>query len=165
MSEKIWFLDTLMTVHVSGAQTGGDYALLECLAPAGHMPPPHVHAEDGEGFLILDGELTVHTEEGSTTLAPGDGLHAPAGRPHTIEVTSDKPCRWLVVSAPAGFEEFVREFGEPAARDELPVMDGPPDVERLTRVAGEHGITFVGPPGTRPSLLPGSAVDHAVQSV
>jgi mannose-6-phosphate isomerase-like protein (cupin superfamily) len=152
MSDKLWFLDTLITVHVSGTQTGGAYALLECLAPPGHMPPPHVHAEDGEGFFVLNGELTLHTEDGSTTLAPGDGFHAPAGRPHTLEVTSATPCRWLVVSAPAGFEAFARAFGGPAARDEMPVLDGPPDVERLTRVAAEHGITFVGPPGTRPQV-------------
>ena len=38
MSDQLWFLDTLMTVHISGAQTDGAYALLECLAPAGHMP-------------------------------------------------------------------------------------------------------------------------------
>ena len=58
-----------------------------------------------------------------------------------------------VVASPAGFEDFVRAFGEPAATDTLPVLDGPPDVERLARIAGEHGITFVGPPGTRPAEL------------
>ena len=152
MSDQLWFLDTLVTVHVSGGQTDGAYALLECLAPAGHMPPPHAHADDAEGFFVLDGELTVHTEDGSTTLAPGSGFHAPARRPHTVEVTSATPCRWLTISAPAGFEAFVRAFGAPAARAELPVLEGPPDVELLTRVAAEHGITFVGPPGTRPQL-------------
>jgi mannose-6-phosphate isomerase-like protein (cupin superfamily) len=152
MSDQLWFLDTLMTVHVSCGQTDGAYALLECLAPAGHMPPPHVHADDAEGFFILDGELTIHTEDGATTLSPGSGFHAPAGRPHTLEVTSATPCRWLAISAPAGFEAFVRAFGEPTARAELPVLEGPPDVERLTRVAAEHGITFVGPPGTRPQV-------------
>ena len=70
-------------------------------------------------------------------------LNAPAGVPHTIEVTSDEPCRWLVMSCPAGFESFVRAFGTPAERDELPVMDGPPDVDRLVRVAGEHGISLL----------------------
>jgi quercetin dioxygenase-like cupin family protein len=159
MSDQIWFLDTLTTVHVSGSETGDAYALLECLAPSGHMPPPHVHAEDAEGFLILDGELTVYTEDGTSTLTAGASFHAPAGHPHTLEVTSDTPCRWLVVSAPAGFEAFVRAFGEPAARSELPVLDGPPDVERLTRIAAEHGITFVGPPGTRPEVKSAATLD------
>lgn len=152
MSDQIWFLDTLMTVHIGGAQTDGAYALIECLAPSGHMPPPHVHANDAEGFHVLEGELTVHTGEGATVLRAGDSGHGPAGRPHTIEVTSEGPCRWLVVSAPAGFERFVRSFGEPAGSATLPVLTSPPDVERLMRVAGEHGITFVGPPGSRPEV-------------
>ncbi|HEU4974033.1 MAG TPA: cupin domain-containing protein [Baekduia sp.] len=146
MPESIWFLDTLVDIHISGASNGGAYALVECLAPAGHMPPPHVHERDAEGFHVLEGELTVHTGAGHHRLTAGMSLHAPAGEPHTIEVTGSGPCRWLVVSSPAGFEGFVRAMGTPAARRELPVLDGPPDVERLTAVAAEHGITFVGAP-------------------
>jgi mannose-6-phosphate isomerase-like protein (cupin superfamily) len=149
----IWFLDTHVDVHIDAEATGGAYALLSCTAPAGHMPPPHVHANEGEGFLVLEGELTVHTAEGSVALGPGQSGHAPAGEVHTIEVTSDAPARWLLVSAPAGFEAFVRAYGTPAEHDGLPVLDGPPDIERLVRVAGEHGITFAGPPGTRPADL------------
>jgi mannose-6-phosphate isomerase-like protein (cupin superfamily) len=152
----LWFLDTLMRVHIDGESTGGAYALLECLAPSGHMPPPHVHATEDEGFLVLEGELSVHTTEGTRALGPGMAMNAPAGEPHTIEVTSDEPARWLVVSSPAGFERFVRALGRSAERDELPVLDGPPDVERLVAVAAEHGITFVGAPGTRP-VVPAAA--------
>jgi mannose-6-phosphate isomerase-like protein (cupin superfamily) len=143
MPESLWFLDTLVDIHVDGAATDGAYALVECVAPPGHMPPPHVHERDAEGFLVLEGELTVHTADGPRQLGPGMSLHAVAGRPHTIEVTSDTPCRWVVVSSPAGFEQFVRAVGTPAPRRELPVLDGPPDGERLARIAGEHGIAFV----------------------
>ncbi|WP_205699393.1 cupin domain-containing protein [Conexibacter sp. SYSU D00693] len=141
--QSYWFLDTLVDVQVDGAATGGAYAIVTFVAPPGHMPPPHVHATEAEGILVLDGELTVHTGSGSTALGPGEAVHAPSGVPHTIEVTSDVPCRWTVVSSPAGFEDFVRAMGTPAGSRELPVLDGPPDVERLTRVAAEHGITFV----------------------
>lgn len=151
--QPIWFLDTLVHVRIGGEQTGGAYSVAECLAPAGHMPPPHVHANEDEGFVVLEGELTVHTEDGATVLTAGMALNAPKDRPHTFCVTSDGPARFLVISAPAGFEAFVRAFGTPAAREELPVLDGPPDVEALTRVAGEHGITFVGPPGMTPAQL------------
>jgi len=155
--QSVWFLDTLVDIHLDGAATGGAYALATVTAPLGHMPPPHVHANEHEGFLILEGELTIHTESGATVLRAGDALHAPKGEPHTLEVTGTGPCRILVVSQPGGFADFVRAFGTPAERHELPVMDGPPDVERLTRVAAEHGITFVGPPGTRPAELAGMA--------
>jgi hypothetical protein len=84
-------------------------------------------------------------------------LHAPAGEPHTLEVTSDGPARFLTISSPAGFEAFVRAFGTPAPRRELPVLEGPPDGEALARIAGAHGIVFVGPPGTTPAALAQSA--------
>lgn len=152
--EAIWFLDTLAHIHIDGADTDGAYTLVECVAPTGHMPPPHVHADDAEGFHVLEGELTVHTDERPHVLRADDSIHAPARRPHTIEVTSETPCRWLALCAPAGFEAFVREFGVPAERDELPpTPDGPPDITRLEAVAAEHGITFVGPPGTTPAQL------------
>lgn len=152
-SAAYWFLDTLMEVHLDGAATGGAYALVECTAPSGHMPPPHVHDREAEGFLVLEGELTVHTAAGATALRPGMSLHAPAGEPHTLEVTSAGPARFLTISSPAGFEAFVAAFGAPAPRRELPLLDGPPDVERLTRIAAEHGIVFVGPPGATPAQL------------
>jgi len=155
--QSIWFLDTLVDVHLDAAATDGAYALATCTAPLGHMPPPHVHANEHEGFLVLDGELTIHTAAGPTVLRAGDALHAPQGEPHTLEVTGTGPCRWLIMSQPGGFADFVQAFGTPAERHELPVLDGPPDIERLTRVAGEHGITFVGPPGSRPADLAASA--------
>ncbi len=41
-----------------------------------------------------------------------------------------------------------------SSRDELPpTPDGPPDLVRLEAIAGEHGITFVGPPATTPAQL------------
>jgi mannose-6-phosphate isomerase-like protein (cupin superfamily) len=155
--DSIWFLDTLVRVHARGEQTAGRFGLVECVAPPGHQPPPHVHHREDEGFYVLEGELTVHTADEVVPLGPGAFLNAPGGVPHTISVTSDAPARWLVVSSPAGFEAFVTEYGEPAAADELPVLDGPPDVERLVAVAGRHGIEILGPPGMLPRDLPAGA--------
>jgi quercetin dioxygenase-like cupin family protein len=146
----IWFMDTLVEVAIDGADTGGAYAAATFTSPPGHMPPPHVHANESEGLLVLEGELTVHTDVGSHALRPGEAMNAPRGETHTVEVTSQSPARYVVVSVPAGFVEFVCAFGTPAQRRELPVLDAPPDMERLGRIAAEHGITFVGPPGTRP---------------
>ena len=151
-AEPIWFLDTLVEVNLDGAATGGAYALLTCTAPPGHMPPPHVHAREDEGFVVLEGELTLHTAAGSRPLGPGDAVHAPRGEVHTIEVTGGEPCRWIVLSLPAGFERFVRALGTPAPVRELPPVQAP-DIERLVRIAGDHGITFAGPPGSRPAEL------------
>src|SRR5215207_5043619 len=121
------------------------------------MPPPHIHDSDGEGFFVLDGEITVYTTAGEQVLLRGQGAHLPAGEPHTFRVTSAEPARILCVSAPAGFAHFVRAAGRPAEREALPVLDGPPDVDALIREAANHGITMLGPPGSIPADLVASA--------
>ena len=153
MTESIWFTDSLMRVHISPEETGGAYAVIEALMPSGHMPPPHIHERDAEGFFVFEGEITLYTTAGEQVLRPGEGAHAPAGEPHTFRVTSGGPARAMLVSAPAGFVDFIRACGRPAEREALPVLDGPPDVDLLIREAKRHGITMVGPPGTVPADL------------
>ena len=153
MTESIWFTDSLMRVHITPEDTNGAYALVEALMPAGHMPPPHIHEHDAEGFFVLEGEITLYTEAGPTVLRPGHAAHAPAGQAHTFCVTSAGPARAMLVSAPAGFVHYLRACGRPAEHEALPVLDGPPDVELLLREAPAHGITVVGPPGTVPADL------------
>ena len=153
MTESIWFTDALMKVHVTPEDTGGAYALVEGLVPSGHMPPPHVHDRDAEGFFVLEGEITLYTEAGEQVLRPGEGAHAPAGEPHTFRVTSDGPASVLVVSVPAGFVHFLRAAGRPAEREALPVLDGPPDIELVVRAGERHGVRMLGAPGMVPADL------------
>jgi quercetin dioxygenase-like cupin family protein len=154
MTESIWFTDSLMRVHITPEATNGAYALIEALVPSGHMPPPHVHEHDAEGFFVLEGEITLHTEDGPTVVRPGQGAHVPAGSAHTVCVTSDGPARaMIVVSAPAGFVGYLRACGRPAEREALPPFDGPSDVGLLLREAPAHGLTILGAPGTLPVEL------------
>jgi hypothetical protein len=71
---------------------------------------------------------------------------------HTFRVSSPDRARRLVCSFPANFEVFVRDHGEPAARDELPALDRPPDVGRLVATAARPGIDLV-PAGMLPGEL------------
>lgn len=151
--DPIWFLNELVEVLIDGADTGGTYDAVTFTSPPGDMPPPHVHENESEGVLVLEGELAVHTAAGSQTLRVGDAIHLPRGEVHTAEVTSATPARYVVIAVPAGFVDFVRAVGTPAERRELPVPDESPDVERLERIALEYGITFVAPPGSRPADL------------
>src|SRR4051794_15747084 len=168
--DSYWFLDTLVRVHADADSTGGRLGLAESIAPAGHQPPPHVHHREDEGFYVLEGEITVFTPGDEVVLGPGGFVNAPRGVPHTFRVSGPGPARWLVTSAPAGFEAFVRDYGEPAAsggfgaasgdpppREGLPAPDGPPDVDRLAAPAARHGIEILGPPGMLPAELPARA--------
>jgi len=145
--EAFWFFGCLVTVKASAATTGGRLAVLEHLAPLGAGSPLHVHHREDEWFHILEGELTVWVD-GEVHVAPAGGfVFLPAGRPHTFLVSSDT-ARFLLVTGPGGFEEFVREAGVPAVRREIPPPAAePPDVAAISALAATHGIDIVGPPG------------------
>jgi quercetin dioxygenase-like cupin family protein len=142
----IWFLHNRVRIPISGAETGGAFALLEVSGPPGDQPPLHVHQHDDEGFYVLEGELTVWVGDAVHVLRAGDGLLAPRGVPHTVRAGQNGG-RWLVTSTPAGFEGFVRAVGssEPSSAT--------PDPAELARVAAEHGIEILGPPGMLPGEL------------
>jgi quercetin dioxygenase-like cupin family protein len=134
------FLGARCRILADAAATGGRYGLVDMIeVPAGDMPPLHVHHAQDEGFLLVDGELTLFLPGGETTLGPGEFFLAPRGVPHSYRV-GDAPARFLVLSAPAGFEEFVRDV---AALDTLS-----PDT--LGATAARHDIEILGSPGTLP---------------
>jgi len=144
----IWFLADLADVLADGEHT-----VIEMLAPPGDQPPLHVHRDDDEGFYVLDGEVTFWAGDEERVLRAGDFVLGPKGVPHTYRVTGGEPARILVTSSSGAFASFVQTYGEPAPRRELPVPARPPDVERLGRLAAEHGIALLGPPGMLPGEL------------
>jgi quercetin dioxygenase-like cupin family protein len=145
--EALWFLGILATIKSSAGTTGGAVAVIEHLAPRGAGSPLHVHSREDEWFYVIEGELTLWVD-GETILAPaGSFVFGPKGIPHTFIVSSDE-ARFLLVTEPAGFEQFMRMVGEPAARLEVPPpATEPPDVAALTSAAAGFGIAITGPPG------------------
>jgi quercetin dioxygenase-like cupin family protein len=144
MSDQLWFLDTLVTIH-----TGEGISMVESLAPAGDSPPLHIHHTEDELFHVLDGELTLHVGDGERRLGAGDTAVAPKGVAHTYRVDSAAGARWLVVTGRGDFERMVRTVSRPAERDELPARSGPPtpaQLEALASACRASGIELVGPP-------------------
>ena len=147
--ELRWFLSNLAIVKLTGEDTGGGFSLVEMVARRGDMPPLHVHHVDDETFMVLEGEVSLHTPGVSVTAGPGGIVYAPRGVPHVYRVESEI-ARWRVFSSPPAFPEFLLETSEPAPAAELPT--GPPSItpDRLTEVAARYGIEILGPPGTMP---------------
>lgn len=151
-SEPLWFLGTLVRPKLSGAQTGGRFALWEAVLPRGAAPPVHSHPQD-ETLYLLEGRAAVWTGDSAETepavCEPGAAVFVPGGTPHTFRVDSDT-ARVLFLSVPAGIEEFVHALAEPAG---WPWLQPPPhgprvSHDRMEAVEREHGVTRFGPPPT-----------------
>jgi quercetin dioxygenase-like cupin family protein len=142
----IWFLGVLSQVRLSGEQTGGAFSVTENLARRGNASPVHVHDRDDETFFVLDGELRVLAGEEEHTAGPGTVALLPRRLRHAYVVIS-ATARFLSLHAPAGFEKFAAEVGQPAQALTLPPEPaGPPDFAALAQAAARHGITILAPP-------------------
>jgi mannose-6-phosphate isomerase-like protein (cupin superfamily) len=148
-ADAVWFIADLVRIHIDGDRSSGAFCLVEISEPAGDMPPLHVHHRDDEAFYVLEGTLSVFAGDEHHVLTAGQALLAPRGVPHTYRAETD--VRALVIGAPAGFEQFVRAAGSPAAALTLPPADHPVDPEALARTAAEYGIEILGPPGMLPT--------------
>jgi hypothetical protein len=67
-------------------------------------------------------------------------VHRPRGVPHGYGTDGDEPLRSLAINLPAGFEEFVRQAGTPAAERTLPppIEIDPADLDAAAARVGIH---------------------------
>ena len=145
--EAIWFLGMLATIKASSESTAGRVAVIEHLAPRASGSPLHVHHREDEWFYVTQGELSFWVGGQVVSAPAGSFVFGPRDIPHTFTVVSDT-ARFLLVTEPAGFENFMRAFAEPATQLVIPPpATEPPDVEAITRLAAEYGIEILGPPG------------------
>jgi quercetin dioxygenase-like cupin family protein len=142
-----WFLGALGTIKAAPESTGGKLAVIEFRWPEGGGSPLHVHHDEDEWFYVIEGELTLWVG-GETIVAPaGSFVWGPRDVPHTFVVTSPE-ARFLMVTDPAPFADFVRALSEPAQALTLPPASyEAPSPEHMTAVAAEYGMEILGPPG------------------
>jgi quercetin dioxygenase-like cupin family protein len=147
-TQPLWFLGTLARILLDGTQTGGAFAAFEVTLPKGASPPLHSHPQD-ESFYVLAGEVIVWVEHEPRHCRTGALAFAPGGTPHSFRVESDT-ARMLVLSTPAGIEDYVRALAEPAGWPCLqPLADLPRvSAERIEAVESELGVVRHGPPPT-----------------
>ncbi len=143
--EALWFFGMLVTMKATSEQTGGEFLLIEELAPRGTATPLHVHPTDDESFFILEGEMTFYFEDGQPIPASaGSFVHIPKGHvPHAFQVDSET-ARFLVLTRPP-HEGFIRAAAEPAQARTLP-PEAPLDMERVMAAANAYGMEILGPP-------------------
>jgi mannose-6-phosphate isomerase-like protein (cupin superfamily) len=79
--------------------------------PGEHGPPPHVHHDHADGFLVVEGALTFTFREGTETLeAPaGTLVLVPRDVVHSFENAGTANARFFNLHAPScGFGEYLR---------------------------------------------------------
>lgn len=68
--------------------------------PPGTAEEPHMHRLAHQFFYVLSGHMTIITPEGRVRLAPGQGLHVPAGLAHWVRNEDPSELTFILSSAP-----------------------------------------------------------------
>lgn len=107
-----------ITIKLGAAETGGLCTVTEGRLGSGMMGAgPHFHRECDEFFYVLDGELMFRTGEDSHIARAGTFAFVPRGTVHGFHNAGSQSAAILVVHYPSGFESFVEELGQLAARN------------------------------------------------
>ena len=120
------------TILMSRHETGG-VSVVEVEMPAGTASLVHAHDED-ESVHVLEGRIDFHVDGEPVSAAPGETVVLPKGVPHSYEVESGQGARWLSITSPGRFEDFVRIVGEQESVDPI----------AFTVAAARSGIEILG---------------------
>jgi quercetin dioxygenase-like cupin family protein len=104
-------------------QTGGAYAILEQMIPAGHGPPLHVHRWETEVFYILEGQFEFTVGDQKIPAPAGSLLVGPRNIPHTFRNVGDSVGKLLLTIIPGRFANYFIE------------VDGLPDYDKAAILA------------------------------
>ena len=122
---------------ISGAETGGAFSVVEHpLEPGILGAPPHTHANEDETSFVIEGEIGVQVGGKEFRAGAGSYILKPRGVPHAFWNPGPESARILEIISPAGFERYFEELAGVLS------AGGPPDLGRVSEVAGRYGLTF-----------------------
>jgi len=128
-------LPSIGTLRASAAQTGGAFEVIEYTGPA--IPPPHVHKEHDEVFLILTGTFRFLLGQDRVEAPQGAIVVVPRGSRHGFSIEPGSTA--ILLTVPAGLEGFFKELGAGLAA-------GTSSDEIRASLAGKYD-SFPDPPG------------------
>ena len=83
---------------------GTDFVVVDWSDPGGTewewISPLHVHHEDDEAWVVLEGRLRFRIGEHVRDAGAGEGVLAPKGTPHQYGNPFAEPARYLLVMTP-----------------------------------------------------------------
>lgn len=123
-------------ILMSGAETGGRFALIQMIVRREHEPPTHLHAREDEVVYVVEGTIVVSVDGERSEYKAGEAVFLPRGQEHGYLLRTDE-ARLLVLAVPAGIEGFYA--GLEAARQDTRY------VERLIALAARYGVEITGP--------------------
>jgi quercetin dioxygenase-like cupin family protein len=122
---------------LSTAETGGAMCIIYGEAGPASGPPAHVHANEDEIFIVLEGQVEFEVDGERFVRGPLGTAFVRRGQVHSFR-TGPGGARCLTVLTPGGFEGFFAE----AVKAQFRL---PQDVGQVAALAARYGSRFTGP--------------------
>jgi len=140
--EGIWlsFHGVPSRLVATGGQTNDAFCVSVGTSFPGGQAPPHAHGF-GEGFWIAKGTMNFIAGNETVDLPQGGFIHIEGGTAHFPKNETDSEAELITICAPAGFDRFQLEVGEPVENGEGPFPKAGPDLAgRMGAAATQYGI-------------------------
>ena len=90
-------------------ETDGAYTLLEVIADPQYGVPMHIHDNENEHFIVLEGTMRIANDNRTSEVGAGAAITVNKGVPHAWCNLSEVPLRLLVIFSPGNVEGLFRE--------------------------------------------------------
>ena len=119
------------------------YSVVEIVSSPGDSTPMHIHRNEDEHFIVLEGTARIALGDKTFDAAAGAAVFLPRNVPHAWGNASNSPLRFLGVCTPGGVEQALRAVARGG------------DVD-LVALSAKFGVQIVGPLLIEPKVhLPG----------
>ncbi len=128
---------TFHNFKLHSADTSGNLALMEATMQPHTLTIPHVHTNEDEILIPLEGELGIRIGDDELHVGPGAYIFAPRGIPHALWNRTDTLSKGISIFSPAGIETFFEELSV------ILQASSPPDLTKIGAVNQKYGITSI----------------------
>ncbi|MBP0903257.1 cupin domain-containing protein [Mariniflexile gromovii] len=133
-----WVLGHKITTY----DTTGDYDLMMAETPAMVQgPPPHIHNNFKESFLVVEGEMEFFINGEVKNIKAGELVDIPPKSLHTFSNKSNSTCKWVNIHSPKGFSGFFDTLGIPAENENAQQTSiAPENFQKVMEIAEEFDM-------------------------
>lgn len=87
--------------------TSDKLSVIQERVPQGSSEARHLHEKAEQFFYVISGIATVEVSDVVHEIHPGEGIHVPAGIPHTLRNQHKDDLEFLVISSPPSHDDRV----------------------------------------------------------
>ena len=125
--ERFW-------IRIPASATNGSYSVTEILSSPADSTPVHVHENEDEHVLVVEGTARVLCGDLTFDATAGTMVSLARGIPHAWGNPTDTPIRLMITAMPGGVEEVLRMIA--TSGDQL---------DKLA-LSNKYAVRLIGPP-------------------